>query len=84
MSTIEITTSEFRQNQKKFFDLVASGVSVIVYRGKEIFQLSKDDTKRIFDKETEQMIKLAEEQYKSGDVTVCNTWDEVQKHLNEL
>ena len=39
---------------------------------------------KMFDKETEQMIKLAEEQYKSGDVTVCNTWDEVQKHLDEL
>lgn len=84
MAAIEITTSEFRKNQKKFFDLAAKGTSVIIYRGKELFKISTVDTQRMFDDETMKQIEESRKQAARGEVTVCKTYEESVKHLNSI
>ena len=37
MNTINLTTTEFRKNQKKFLDMAANGAFIIIHRGKELF-----------------------------------------------
>ena len=84
VNTIEITSSEFRQNQKKFFDLAAKGTSVIIYRGKELFKISHVDTKKVFDDETMKQIEESLNEAARGEVTVCKTYEDSIKHLNSL
>ena len=84
VNTIEITSSEFRQNQKKFFDLAAKGTSVIIYRGKELFKISHLDKKKVFDDETMRQIEESRRQAARGEVTVCRTKEEIRKHLESL
>ena len=51
-NTIELTTTEFRKEQKKWLDLAAKGTSILICRGKELFLLNKVPTSYRLDDET--------------------------------
>ena len=84
MNSVELTTSEFRQNQKRFLDMAAAGISVFIHRGKEIFLLNKVRTEQLLDEETHKQIELAREEYATGDTITTNNKKELDQFLSSL
>lgn len=84
MNTIEITTSQFRQNQKKYLDMVSEGTQIILYRGKDLFRISPVNKEAIFDAETEKEIEAARKEFQSGECTTCTTEEELTNFLESL
>ena len=84
MNTIELTTTEFRQNQKKFLDMAATGVSIISCRGKELFMLNRVHPEQVLDDETMRRIATAREQFNKGETTSVSNREELSAFLNSL
>ena len=84
MDTIELTTTEFRQNQKKFLDLAAQGVSILICRGKELFMLSRVPVESRLDDDTLTRIERAREEFQAGETTTINDPAELQAFLESL
>lgn len=63
MDTINLTTTEFRQNQKKFLDMAANGAYIIIHRGKELFMLNRVQPEKMLDDETMKKIDAARLQF---------------------
>lgn len=84
MDTIELTTTEFRQNQKKFLDMAAQGASILICRGKELFMLSRVPVESRLDEETQRKILQAREEFSAGDTSIINGPDELEKFLESL
>lgn len=84
METIELTTTEFRQNQKRFLDLAAQGVSILICRGKELFMLNRVSVENRLDEDTLKRIKQAREEFHAGETTAVNNEQELQDFLNSL
>ena len=84
MSTIELTTSEFRQNQKKFLDMAAQGFSIIICRGKELFMLNRVRPEQVLDEETRQKIAIAREQFSRGETVSVANREELAEFLKSL
>ena len=79
--TIEVTTTELRQNQKKFLD---QGISILVCRGKELFQLTRVPTERRLDDETMRQIEQARQEFKNGETYKFDTFEDLVKHFESL
>lgn len=78
-----ISSREFRQNQKRYFERADKGVQIIVQRGKDkSYALTpiKDD-EVYFSKEMVEKIKLSEEQAKNGDVKRITSAEEINDLL---
>ena len=84
MRTIEITTTEFRQNQKKYLDEVAQGVQIILYRGKELFRISSIDKNVLFDEETQRQIEQGRKEWQEGKCVRCADSNELHSFLESL
>lgn len=84
MRTIEITTTEFRQNQKKYLDEVAQGVQIILYRGKELFRISSIDKNILFDEETQRQIEQGRKEWQEGKCVRCADSNELHSFLESL
>ena len=84
MDTIELTTTEFRQNQKKFLDLAAQGVSILICRGKELFMLNRVPLESRLDDETQRKIAEAREEFNSGDTAKIGSQQELEAFLESL
>ena len=84
MDTIELTTTEFRQNQKKFLDLAAQGVSILICRGKELFMLNRVPIESRLDDETQRKIAQAREEFNSGDTAKIRSQQELDAFLESL
>lgn len=84
MDTIELTTTEFRQNQKKFLDLASQGVSILICRGKELFMLNRVPVENRLDDETLKRIEQAREEFRTGQTTTINNPDELKEFLEAL
>lgn len=84
MDTIELTTTEFRQNQKKFLDLAAQGVSILICRGKELFLLNRVSIESRLDDETQRKINQAREEFKTGETATINSPAELKTFLESL
>ncbi len=82
--TIEVTTTELRQNQKKFLDLAAQGISILVCRGKELFQLTRVPTERRLDDETMRQIEQARQEFKNGETYSVKSIEELHQFLEAL
>jgi len=78
-----ISSREFRQNQRLYFDKVDQGEQVIVQRGKDksyvLTPVTKDDL--YFNAEMVRKIKKSIEQAKSGQVTTISTPEEIKELL---
>ena len=84
MDTIELTTTEFRQNQKKFSDLAAQGASILICRGKELFMLNRVPVSSRLDDETQKKITQAREEFNTGETATINSPEELQTFLESL
>lgn len=84
MDTIELTTTEFRQNQKKFLDLAAQGVSILICRGKELFLLNRVSMESRLDDETQRKINQAREEFNTGETATINNPAELKTFLESL
>ena len=84
MDTIELTTTEFRQNQKKFLDLAAQGVSILICRGKELFLLNRVSIESRLDDETQRKITQAREEFNTGETATINNPTELKTFLESL
>lgn len=84
MNTIELTTTEFRQNQKKFLDLAAQGVSILICRGKELFVLNRVPVESRLDDETQRKIAQVREEFNSGDTATIRGHQELEAFLESL
>ena len=84
METIELTTTEFRQNQKKFLDYAAKGASIIICRGKEMFLLNRVRPAQTFDDATMRKIEEARNEFSQGKTTTVASKEELDMFLNAL
>ena len=84
MDTIELTTTEFRQNQKKFLDLAAQGVSILICRGKELFLLNRVSIESRLDDKTQRKITQAREEFNTGETATINNPAELKTFLESL
>lgn len=85
MSTIEITSKEFRDKQKTYFELADKGEKVVVKRGHNkylITPLTSDDIS--ISEELETKINKAVEQLKTGEVTRIKGKEELSNYLDSL
>jgi PHD/YefM family antitoxin component YafN of YafNO toxin-antitoxin module len=75
-----ISSREFRQNQRKYFDMVDEGKQVIVQRGKDksyvLTAVSEDDM--YFNAEMVDKIKESLAQANNGEVVEVNTAEEIK------
>lgn len=78
-----ISSREFRQNQRLYFDKVDAGEQVIVQRGKDksyvLRAVSEDDV--YFNTEMINRIKESLEQAKNGDLKTISTPNEISNLL---
>ena len=86
MAVIEVTSREFRERQKSYFDLADKGEKVILKRGKKqayvLVPLSEDDL--FFTPQMLKKIDQAVEQIKEGKGIVVNNREELEKLLDSL
>ena len=78
-----ISSREFRQNQKKYFDKADKGVQIIVQRGKDksyaLTPLSEDDI--YFNAEMVKKIKASLVQAQNDQLTTVSTAEEIKELL---
>mgnify|MGYP007101877364 CR=1 FL=1 len=84
MDTIELTTTEFRQNQKKFLDLASQGVSILICRGKELFMLNRVPIETRLDDDSMKRIEQAREEFRNGETITLNSSQDLNQFLNSL
>lgn len=84
MNTINLTTSEFRRNQKKFLDMAVDGFSIIIHKGKDMFLLNHVPIGENLDAATLASIDKARQQYRDRTTTVVNNREELNQLLNSL
>lgn len=86
MSVIEVTSREFREKLKTYFELADKGERVIVNRGRNksylITPVVTGDM--IVSPELEKKIAKAMEQVQKGDVVEINTEDDLMSYLDKL
>lgn len=83
-NAIELTTTEFRKEQKKWLDLAAKGTSILICRGKELFMLNKVPTSYRLDDETIRLVEEGREEYKAGETTTIKNREELKQFLDSL
>ncbi len=84
MNTIELTSTQFRRNQKKYLDMAAEGMQIILLRGKELFCISNISKEADFDDETKKAIENSRQQFRDGECTVCSTDEELKAYFDSL
>ncbi len=86
MSVIQVTSREFRENQKAFLDMVAKGIQVIIKRGKkELFAITPiDDDDLYFSPKMVEKINKSIQHAKEGKTVTVSTKEELSKLLDNL
>lgn len=83
---IKITSGEFRERQKHYFELADKGEKIVITRGiRQAYMLepiSEDDL--YFTPEMIQDIKDAQQEIKEGKVTSLKSIDEMNKFFDSL
>ena len=86
MSILKITSRQFREKQKDFFDLADHGQKIVIERGKKqayvLTPVSDDDL--YFTPEMLAKIDLSIQQVKEGKVTTIKNEDDLKKYLDSL
>lgn len=80
---IKVSSREFRQNQKKYFDKVDAGEQIIIHRGKNkayaLTAISKDDV--YFNAEMIDKIKRSVQQAADDETVRISTSEEIKELL---
>ena len=86
MAVLEITSRQFRDNQKSYFDLVDSGSQVVIRRrSRQAYALTPIDNGDLyFTPEMEAKIERAMQQIERGECTTLRTKEEIRQYLDRL
>ena len=87
MAVLEVTTRQFRDRQKAFFDLADAGKQIIIRRNgrKPSYALTPiDEDDLYFTPEMEAKIEKALSQAEQGEGVVCKTYEESLKFVESL
>ena len=80
---IKVTSSQFRQNQKKLFDVVRAGGSVCITQGGDTFRLVQDDVECVVaTPEFLEKLAKAKEELATGRYTQFNSHEELQAWID--
>ena len=80
---IKVTSSQFRQNQKKLFDVVRAGGSVCITQGGNTFRLVQDDVECVVaTPEFLEKLAKAKEELATGRCLRFRTDEELQAYLD--
>ena len=83
-----VSSREFRDNQKAYFDKIDEGVKVLIQRGKnktyELLRVREKDDSLMTKEQFFAMIEEAEQQYKEGKYTRISTPEEMRAFLDSL
>lgn len=80
---IKVTSSQFRQNQKKLFDVVRAGGSVCITQGGDTFRLVQDDVEYVVaTPEFLEKLAKAKEELATGHYTQFNSHEELQAWID--
>ncbi len=80
---IKVTSSQFRQNQKKLFDVVRAGGSVCITQGGDTFRLVQDDVEYVVaTPEFLEKLAKAKEELATGYYTQFNSHEELQAWID--
>ncbi|MCL2041871.1 MAG: hypothetical protein FWG84_07525 [Bacteroidales bacterium] len=86
MAVVEITSRQFRDNQKSFFDLADEGKQVVIKRrSKQSYALTpvnEDDW--YWTPEMEAKIEKALQQIENGECTVIKNKEELRQYFDNL
>lgn len=86
MAIVEVTSRQFRDNQKSFFDLADEGKQVVIRRRrKQAYTLTPvDEDDWHLTPELEAKIERALQQYQEGKYTVIHDKEELQQFFDSL
>jgi hypothetical protein len=86
MAILEVTSRQFRENQRDFFDLADSGKQIVIRRGKkQAYALTPvDDDDLYFGPEMMKKIEDSMLQAKDGKVTTIKNKEELHLFLDSL
>ena len=86
MAVLEVTSRQFRDRQKSYFDIADTGKQIIIRRGrKQAYALAPiNDDDLYFTPEMEAKIERALQQYKEGKYTVISTDEELNNFFESL
>jgi hypothetical protein len=86
MAVLEVTTRQFRDRQKTFFDLADAGKQIVIRRGqKQAYALAPiNDDDLYFSPEMEAKIERALQQIKNGECTVIKNREELRNYFDNL
>ncbi len=86
MAILEVTSRQFRDKQKDFFDLADKGQKIIIKRGKKqayvLIPISDDDL--YFTPEMLAKIDLSLQEAKEGKIRTVNNEGELKEYLDSL
>jgi hypothetical protein len=86
MALVEVTSRQFRDKQKTFFDLADAGKQIVIMRGrKQAYTLTplKDDD-LYFTPEMEAKIERAMKQIENGESTVIKSQEDLDNYFDNL
>lgn len=85
MNVLQVTSREFRDNQKSFFDLVDAGQEIVIRRKNKVYLLSsiEEDEFRL-SPEALKRIEQSRQQYKDGNFVSYENADDAVKFLESL
>jgi hypothetical protein len=85
MKVLEISSKEFVEKQKMFFDLAIQGVQVMIKRGKNLFALTPvEDKDTYFTPEEISRIEESQQQAREGKVKEIKSIEELDRFLGLL
>lgn len=86
MAVLQVTSRQFREKQKNYFELADKGEKIIIKRReKQAYLLTPiNDEDLYFTPEMKQKIELSLQQVKEGKVITTNTKEELQDFLNSI
>ncbi|GHT01697.1 hypothetical protein FACS189421_14370 [Bacteroidia bacterium] len=86
MEVLEVTTRQFRDKQKDFFELADKGKQILIRRGRKQAYFLSPVEESDFTVTPALLAKLdnIRQEVKEGNVTVCKTIEEALNHLELL
>jgi len=85
MSAVQISSREFRNKQKIYFDLASTGTQVIVKRNNEQFLVTHVRQEDItISPKMEKEIEMAIKQARNGNVITIKSQEELNSYLENL
>jgi len=91
MAIVEVTSRQFRDNQRSFFDLADEGKQIVIRRRrKRSYTLAPvdedvdEDEDWYLTPELEAKIKRAFQQIENGEYTVINSEEELRQYFDNL